>query len=222
MTVAALTTLTAVKQYLPVNQASDGSLTSGRDDTLLNETITAYTDAVNDYLGWYIQPVTVAAKIYTREMSPASRIVIGLDGTLSIRTFYPTIQAVTSMAYKTVWSAAWTPIAVTLIQTETLSENERPTSTSFQIQCVPQSGPWLSWRYPFKKFWVQASFTAGYATIPPVLARACAEWIGFDYRLRGYIPTMSSGFIGFNTVQVTPARIPPHIAQLLDGWKRVW
>lgn len=219
----AFTTLSLIKQYLPVNQQPDGALTSGRDDAILNDAIAAYSQAVNDYLTFDIQTQTLTNKVYTRSPSAASRIIMTPSGEMAIRTNYPTIQSVSALAYKSQWTANWTTVDATkYVVVEALSPDERPTEQSFQIRVVAEGGPWSSWRYPFVKLWVQATFVAGYATVPAPIARACAEWIGYDYRLRAFIPTMAVGFIGFNTTQIRPARIPPHIAQLLDPWKRTY
>lgn len=220
MTTPAFCTLEDIKQYGSLNQKADGTIDAGRDDQLLMGAIPAYSQAVNDRLEWAIQSETFTDKVYRSNLSTASPVVVDTTGALIIKTLKPTIQAVTAFAYKFRWTDTWHPIPLQYVIYEALDSDTRPTQTSYQIQIDPAFMSFTGYRNAAK--FVQVSFTGGYTDTPPVLARACAEWIWVDYKLREYVPTMSAGFIGMPMTSIRPSRIPPHIAQLVDAWARKW
>ncbi len=223
MTQPAFCTLTQVKQYLPLNQDSDGSIDPNltRDDPLLQEAIPAFSQAINDHLGWKLQTETVTAQVFEKQATTSSRVTIDADGYLIIKTNYPTIQSVSAIAYKTQWTQNWIPVSTSAAMFDTLADTDRPSLTSFAIR-VDNTLGWLNYRSISKKLWVQVSYVGGYATIPAPIVRACVEWIGHDYRLRDFIPTMSAGFIGMPNTSIQPKEIPPHIAKLIDPYMRTY
>ena len=216
-------TLDDVKRYVAVDQNSKtgdimGSLV--KDDQLLTDSIPGFSQAVDDELQWRIEPLTVVDEVYERVNSVASRVIITQDGKLVVKTAKPTIQGVSAVAYKTTWTNQWITVDPTYAIFEALTPDQWPTETSYRIRIAPGSVNWLGWRWPFQPLWIKLSYTSGYATTPPVINRATAEWIGYDYRLRVYMPTMAAGFVGMPLTTLKPAGIPPHIDQMLNAWKR--
>jgi hypothetical protein len=67
---------------------------------------------------------------------------------------------------------------------------------------------------------VVVSYTAGFAVIPPDLARACLDLVAFQYREAGRIGMASSALSG-ETTSFVIRDMPPRVATLLGQYKRV-
>ena len=129
-----LVTLQKAKEYIAVNQNTDGSVFTARDDNLLNDTIAAYSVAVMDFLEWRVHQETITNKVYERHLSTSSKVQIDVDGQLIIKTGKPCIQSVSAVSYKTTWTGDWTLISSAYYIFETLDVDETPTMTSHQIR----------------------------------------------------------------------------------------
>ncbi len=67
---------------------------------------------------------------------------------------------------------------------------------------------------------VQLAYTAGFTTTPPEIEQACIELAAFRYREMERTGVASKGLAG-ETTSFVVKDMPPAVATILEGWKRV-
>lgn len=213
------TTLALVKAYAALNQDSAGTITSGRDDSLISTMITGYSRAIEDYCGWVFYSVTKTDKVFIASGSMGSRVQVDNDGILWLRTKSPTISSVTSASYKFTVNGTYNAIDSQYFIYETLDADDRPTERSYQIGIASGQVDWGTYRNA--PIWIKATYTGGYSTVPSAIQEACMEWVMYAYKMRESVPLGTVQIPAMGTI-IRPLSIPLHIERILTGWRRTW